>query len=68
MIYKSYYKLLEIDKKYNIIKTWFIIELGCFPGGWSRYIKTKKNFLLKIDLKEPIIKKRRVYKRKFCFF
>ncbi len=42
---RASYKLLEIDKKYQLIsKSQVIFELGSAPGGWSQVIsKNKKN-------------------------
>ncbi len=53
---RSAYKLLEIQKKYNIfepkIKT--IIDLGCSPGSWSQVILTNeklhKKQIIGVDL------------------
>ncbi|MGX7582507.1 SAM-dependent methyltransferase [Candidatus Vidania fulgoroideorum] len=66
---KSYYKIKELDEKYNIIKNnILIIELGCFPGGWSKYINSKKiKKLIKIDLKKPIFLKNFIKGNFFCF-
>lgn len=53
-ISRSYYKIKEIDLKYNLIKKKiFLIELGCYPGGWSEYIYKKNKNFIKIDLKKP---------------
>ena len=57
---RSYFKLEEIDKKYNLIqKEDFILDLGAAPGSWSQYClhKTKNKLnLLAIDLQtiEPL--------------
>ena len=42
---RASYKLLQIDKKYQLIsKSDLIFELGSSPGGWSQVIsKNKKN-------------------------
>ena len=56
---RSAFKLIEIEKKYNIINnSHFIIELGSSPGGWTQVInqiKKNKNYKLicidKIDMK-----------------
>tara|TARA_B100000214_G_scaffold219205_1_gene159377 strand:+ start:1567 stop:2145 length:579 start_codon:yes stop_codon:yes gene_type:complete len=41
---RASYKLLEIDKKYDLIKkSNLILELGSSPGGWSQVISKKKN-------------------------
>ena len=40
---RSSYKLLQIDKKYQLIaKSDLILELGSAPGGWSQVIAKKK--------------------------
>lgn len=32
---RAAYKLLEIDKKYGLLKPGFrVLDLGCWPGGW----------------------------------
>jgi len=37
---RSAFKLLQIQKKFNIIKTGnFIVDLGAAPGGWSQVAK-----------------------------
>ncbi len=41
---RASFKLLEIDKKYDLIrKSNLILELGSSPGGWSQVISKKKN-------------------------
>lgn len=52
---RSYFKLEQIDKKYNIISdNMNIIDLGCAPGGWLEYIdkKIKTGKIVGIDLLE----------------
>lgn len=53
---RSSYKLLQIDKKYQLIaKSDLILELGSAPGGWSQVIAKKKKSNCKcisIDLLE----------------
>ena len=53
---RSSYKLLQIDKKYQLIaKSDLILELGSAPGGWSQVIAKKKKSnckCLSIDLLE----------------
>ena len=51
---RSAFKLIEIDKKYNILrKSDSILELGSAPGGWTQVIleikKNKKYKLICID-------------------
>ncbi len=53
IISRAYYKLEEIDKKYNLLKNQKkILDLGCSPGGWTQYIlkKNPKNKIVGIDL------------------
>ena len=52
---RSAYKLIEIDKKFAILKNGLsVIDLGASPGSWSQYTaKTvKRGRLVSIDLKE----------------
>ncbi|WP_343189320.1 RlmE family RNA methyltransferase [Buchnera aphidicola] len=42
---RSWFKLKEIDKKNNIFKSGMkVIDLGSFPGGWSKYVISKVGF------------------------
>lgn len=57
---RSYYKLEQIDKKFNLIKNNLtILDLGCAPGGWLEYIEKKKinSNIYGIDLLEVKNKK-----------
>ena len=50
---RSYYKLEQIDKKYDLVKDNLnIIDLGCAPGGWLQYIdyKISEGRIVGIDL------------------
>ena len=53
---RSAFKLLQINKKYSIIKPGSaILDLGCAPGGWLQVIKAinksnKNELLIGIDL------------------
>lgn len=52
---RSYFKLEQINKKYELLKeNQKIIDLGCAPGGWLEYIdKTLKDAeIMGIDLLE----------------
>lgn len=57
---RATFKLIQIDKKYHVLKNGYIVvDFGCAPGGWLQYISKvigKKGFALGIDLKrvEPI--------------
>ena len=51
---RSAYKLIEIDKKFAILKNGIsVIDLGASPGSWSQYIaKTvKSGRIVSIDIK-----------------
>ena len=53
IISRAYYKLEEIDKKYNLFKNQKkILDIGCSPGGWTQYIlkRNPKNKIVGIDL------------------
>ena len=53
---RSYFKLEEIDKKFNCIKKGqTILDLGCSPGSWLEYCDKKTNGVVKlygVDLQE----------------
>ena len=52
---RSAYKLIEIQKKFKILKNGYsVIDLGASPGSWSQYVaKTvKSGRLVSVDLKE----------------
>lgn len=52
---RSYFKLEQIDNKFELIKdNMNIIDLGCAPGGWLEYIdsKVKTGQIVGIDLLE----------------
>jgi 23S rRNA (uridine2552-2'-O)-methyltransferase len=39
---RSVYKLMEIDKKYHLIKKGLrVLDIGCAPGSWSLYMLSK---------------------------
>ncbi|MGX7458754.1 RlmE/FtsJ family methyltransferase [Candidatus Vidania fulgoroideorum] len=51
----SFFKLKEIDLRFNLIKDLdTILEIGCFPGGWTQYILSnyKDLKLISIDKKQ----------------
>ena len=51
---RSAYKLIEINKKFNLLKkNTNIIDLGSFPGGWSQVVSKKvtEGKILAIDIK-----------------
>ncbi len=53
---RSVYKLMEIDKKYNLFKAGqHILDLGCAPGSWALYVSERikpKGMVMGIDLKD----------------
>ena len=52
---RSYFKLEQVDKKFNLIKNNLkIIDLGCAPGGWLQYVDKKivSGKIIGIDLLE----------------
>ena len=53
---RAAYKLIEIDKKYKIIKSGITaVDLGAAPGGWSQVLTKKiglKGMVIGIDLLE----------------
>ena len=52
---RSYFKLEQINKKYEILKDGInIIDLGCAPGGWLEYLDRTLNQanIIGIDLLE----------------
>ena len=52
---RSFFKLEQIDTKFDLIKeNQIIIDLGCAPGGWLQYIDSKiqKGKIIGIDLLE----------------
>jgi 23S rRNA (uridine2552-2'-O)-methyltransferase len=51
LLSRAYFKLQEIDEKFNIFKNNHnVLELGCAPGGWTQYLITKVNQITAIDL------------------
>ena len=56
---RAVYKLIEIDKKFKILKNGIsLLDIGAAPGSWSQYVskKIKNGKILSTDLKkiEPI--------------
>tara|TARA_B100000524_G_scaffold185216_1_gene95779 strand:+ start:156 stop:821 length:666 start_codon:yes stop_codon:yes gene_type:complete len=56
---RSAFKLLEIDKKFNLLKKGHkVLDLGCAPGGWCQVaaqkvgVKSSENLVIGLDLKE----------------
>ncbi|MGQ9615917.1 MAG: SAM-dependent methyltransferase [Spirochaetota bacterium] len=54
---RSVYKLIEIDRKYHILKKdQFIMDIGCAPGSWSMYMLKKigKGKVIGIDIDSKV--------------
>ena len=52
---RAVYKLIEIDKKFNILKNGIsLVDLGAAPGSWSQYASQhiKNSKILSIDIKD----------------
>ena len=52
---RSVYKLIEIDKKFKIVKGGLtVIDIGAAPGSWSQYVSkvVKNGKIISIDLNE----------------
>lgn len=53
---RAVYKLLQISKRYNLIKEGdVIVDLGAFPGGWiqgASILVGKEGYILGIDLRK----------------
>lgn len=62
---RSVYKLLEINKKYNlIIKEDRVLDIGCSPGSWVQAcLKLKVSEVIGVDIQEA-----KVEDNKFKFF
>ena len=62
---RSVYKLLEINKKYNLIrKEDRVLDIGCSPGSWVQAcLKLKVSEVIGIDIQEA-----KVEDNKFKFF
>lgn len=52
---RSVYKLKEIQAKTKIIKPGLLaLDLGCFPGSWTKYLVEQGVTVLGIDFQEPV--------------
>ncbi|NBX52135.1 MAG: RlmE family RNA methyltransferase [Proteobacteria bacterium] len=52
---RATFKIIEIDKKFNLFKkNKIVVDLGCAPGGWSQYCVEKVGMgnIVAIDLLE----------------
>jgi len=46
---RSVYKLEEIDQKYHLIGSKdVVLDLGYYPGSWTQYVLSRKNFSGKV--------------------
>jgi 23S rRNA (uridine2552-2'-O)-methyltransferase len=51
---RSVYKLEELDQRFHLCRGGAAaIDLGCFPGSWSRYLIQKRMTVVGVDLKAP---------------
>ena len=49
---RAYYKLREIDNRFRVFrKSDFVLDIGCYPGGWLAYSKDKASFVAGVDIK-----------------
>ncbi len=54
---RSVYKLIEIDKKYRLIRKGLrVLDIGCTPGSWSLYMlsKIRNGSIIGVDLNNKI--------------
>ena len=54
---RAVYKLIEIDKKFKILKNGIsLLDIGAAPGSWSQYVskKIKNGKILSVDIKEML--------------
>jgi 23S rRNA (uridine2552-2'-O)-methyltransferase len=56
---RAFFKIEEIVDR--VIKRRFekVIDLGCFPGGWSSFLLKRADFVVGVDLKETSINDKR---------
>lgn len=51
---RSVFKLAELHERTNIVpRTGKVVDLGCFPGSWSKWLIERKLDVVGVDLKEP---------------
>ncbi len=51
---RSVYKLEELDQRFRLTRRGAgAVDLGCFPGSWSRYLIDRGMTVVGVDLKAP---------------
>ncbi|MFN7142627.1 MAG: SAM-dependent methyltransferase [Myxococcota bacterium] len=51
---RSVFKLEEIDQRHKIVPSGGLaVDLGCYPGSWSKWLLGKKLRVVGVDLKAP---------------
>lgn len=51
---RSVFKLAELDQKFRVLPRGSrVVDLGCFPGSWSRYLIQQGCTVVGVDLKAP---------------
>src|SRR3989344_7678744 len=60
---RSVYKLLDINKKYKLIKkSDFVLDLGCWPGSWLQACMEMQAGVIGVDLRDTKINGAETYK------
>ncbi len=51
---RSVYKLDEIESRFHVIpRSGIAVDLGCFPGSWSRWLQQRGLTVVGVDLQAP---------------
>lgn len=52
---RSVYKLVEIDRRFRVVPrpSGIVVDLGCFPGSWSRWLQEQGARVVGVDLQAP---------------
>lgn len=51
---RSVYKLEELEAKARVLpRSGVIVDLGCFPGSWSKWLVQRGHRVVGVDLKTP---------------
>lgn len=51
---RSVFKLEEIQERWKILpRRGIVVDLGCFPGSWSRWLLQRGNAVVGVDLQAP---------------